>query len=618
MAADRLSLGGLISGVSTEDLIARIMEAERFRVTREEMKKMQLEEQQAAWREIKSSLESLRSSLDTIRFASFFRSRKAALTDETVAEVTVTAGVTLTTHTLTVNTLAQAHVVAGNSDQTDANAALGVTGTLTINGKSITLVGTDTLNSIRDKINTTAGIGVTADVVKVQVSGQDRYRLVLTAEKQGTANAITIDNTTAAQSLGFVDGTGTLINEVAAARDATFTLDGIAYTQPDNVVDDVIPGLSITLKKDGGAQTNITVEQDTDAMAKGIEDWAEQLNKTLELITEYTKYDEETKTAGLLQGDSLARRIQTNLRSMLSTVVSGLPSDLNQLSHVGVTTGAWGTDDYGKVLVDTAKLKEKLLEDPDGVARLFGALRTNVALQTNGATATASSTAPDTATNAYDPNDVINGDIDSDRFGTAGGGWESEFVPSDASPEYIDITFNGTKTIDQIRLYLPDNATYSMAASGLRNYRLLYKDTSGTWQEIEAVTDNTTAFKTFDFEAVQAQAVRLEVTATWGTNNPARVTEIEVHEVTNAPVPTMYGYLDSTLDYTGAVETRDDAYDDRIKEIDSRIERLNDYLERREEILRRQFARMEEAVARMQQQGAFLAMQMMGLQAKQQ
>ncbi|HYF76251.1 MAG TPA: flagellar filament capping protein FliD [Symbiobacteriaceae bacterium] len=611
-----ISLGGLISGMDTDTMVEKIMDVERIRALREESRVASLAAVQSAWKEVKGSLQSLRSSLDGIRLASTFEARKASSSDDSVATVSAAAGSTATTHTLSVTKLAQTHVVA-TATKADANTALlaGPTSAsikIDVKGKAITVALTekDTLNSLRDKINSAAGVNVTAELVKV--SGGSR--LVLTSKESGAAGEIKITAEsgppTLLTDLGLdKDADGVYVNTVVAYQDATFTLDGQSYSRSTNIVTDTVPGLTITLKKGGtkdGAgvvtpvSTTVTIAQDQDAVVSAVNKWASSLNATLNLLKERTQYDPATKKAGILNGDSLARRLQTSLRSMLSTEVAGLPATLNKLSQIGVTTGQWGADDYGKVKVDTEKLKSMLSQDPTGVAKLFGAVRTNVALSTGGATAT-SDPASETATSS--PSDVINGDIDANRFGSYGGGWQSAAAPSTGSQK-LTVSFNGTKTIDQIRLYIPDTAKYPASTQGLQNYIVEYKGADDQWHTIESVTNHTGASRLFEFKAAQAKAVRLSVTATYG-DAPARVSELQINEVNNGTGANMFRLVNDALtSTTGPLDTRDTTLTDQINEINKRVESINARLVKREEQLRAQFLRMEQAMAQIQSQGS--------------
>ena len=77
-------------------------------------------------------------------------------------------------------------------------------------------------------------------------------------------------------------------------------------------------------------------------------------------------YNGTVKGPDTLFGDYTARSVQNNLSSIVTSPVAGLPSDLSSLSMIGIKTQRDGTLSF-----DTSVFKEKLAEDPIGVARLF-------------------------------------------------------------------------------------------------------------------------------------------------------------------------------------------------------------------------------------------------------
>lgn len=621
-----LSLGGLISGMNTEDLIQKILYAEGATRRSESMNKIRLEAKQKAWNDIRSSLSTLRSKVDAIRYKGIYNERKVSSTDESVATASAGSGATVTTYNLAVSQLAQMHVVAAEpaTQQTSANNALGVAGTILVKGKEIALTAADTLNSIKDKINGTADIGVTADVVQVNDGVNNYYRLVLTSKKSGTAEAITVADKAGsegtAEALGLKNADGSWKKELAAAKDAQFTLNGVDYVRSTNVVSDIVSGLTLTLKKQGpagsSATTTLTVSHDTDKFADAVQAWVDALNASQDLLKEKSKYDDSSKTGAVLNGDSMVRSLQTSLRKTLSMVVPGLPSTMNRLSHVGVSTGAWGSADYGRVILDKEKLKEQLAADPDGVAKLFGALRNNVARET-GVIVSASPTAANdplaSPPRYYSLDDITNGVTDGSRFGSAGGGWQSADVPSVATPVTVTIQFNGTKTIDQIYVGTPNTTEYPASTKGLKDFTLEYSTDGTNWTTIQTVTNNTTGSAYYDFKPVKAKFVRLSVTATHA-NNPVRIVEMQAHEVNSGSAADQYRALKSALDSdTGTIDVRDDSYEKQLKATNDRIDKMDQRLEMREKLLREKFARMEAALARLRGQGNAFAMQMLSM-----
>ncbi|HYG60011.1 MAG TPA: flagellar filament capping protein FliD [Symbiobacteriaceae bacterium] len=341
--------------------------------------------------------------------------------------------------------------------------------------------------------------------------------------------------------------------------------------------------------------------------------WVDQLNSTLGLIKSKTSFDPSTGKGQVLSADPLARQLYTTIRSMLSNVVSGQGSTLDSLSDVGITTGAYGSADYGKVLLDTTKLKEKLNANEDGVASLFGALRKNAALKSQTPTVQVVATSSDPADpGKYQPANAANGIVTADRWDTTGGGWQSNVAPSSGSPQYLAVGFGGTRQVDNISLYLPSG----VISDGLKDFSLEYSNdstdglTDGTWSTITSVTDNTGTFRTFDFAPVNAKWVRLKVTSTYA-DSTAKVLEMQVHQAVNAPGLAMFKYVNTSLtSMTGPIDTRNSQLGTQVTEIDGRLERMLDQMERREDRLRQQFSRMEEALAKMQSQGSTLLAQL--------
>jgi flagellar hook-associated protein 2 len=90
-----------------------------------------------------------------------------------------------------------------------ATAALNKTGSVLINGKTITLKAADSLTTLKDAINS-AGAGVSASILSVSATDN---RLVLTATSPGLANAVVAtdaNNSGILQSLGLLNGTTTV------------------------------------------------------------------------------------------------------------------------------------------------------------------------------------------------------------------------------------------------------------------------------------------------------------------------------------------------------------------------------------------------------------------------
>lgn len=606
-----------MSGVSTENIINKMLDAQTLRIVREQNRKGTVQAQQEAWLKVKSAFESLRSKLDGIRLASAYQARQVSLSDATVAAVTVAPGAMVTSHSLSVSQLAQAHAVAA-ADVSDPNAVLGLTGTLTVAGQEISLSEQETLHSLRDKLNATGSDQFRAEVVRVMKGTDTFYRLVVTARNQGAGGAVSFADDQAGallQGLGFTDGLGAL-NELAAAQDAKFTLNNVAYETATNRITDILPNMSITLLKGGSAETpvstTIAISQDTNKTVQAVSEWVSTVNSVQGLIKELTAFNADSRAKGILQGDAVLRGLQSTLRRLVTATVPSMPANLSRLHDLGITTGAFGTPDYGTFVVDKSKLADQIQADEAAVARLFGAIPINVALASSGAIIIADQTSA-TAAGPYAAADAINGDAEADRFGSLGGGWQSALAPTAEAPVTLAVQFAGARSINEVRLYTPEFS----ANAGLKAFELQYRDGEGNWQTIKAVSDHGSALGTFTFDSITTDAVRLVVTATQG-DGAVQISELSVHQTNSGPANAMYRFVSGLLtSETGTVDARSTRYTSQLAAFDRQIERMREQLLVREERLKLQFARMEEALAKLQAQGNSLTMYMTQLSQSQ-
>ena len=154
--------------------------------------------------------------------------------------------------------------------------------------------------------------------------------------------------------------------------------------------------------------------------------------------------------------------------------------------------------------------------------------RVNVAAAANGGVATASST--------YNPNYPASGAINGDRKGLnwgTGGGW-NDGTPNTA-PDWIEVDFNGSKTIDEVDVFsmqdnysAPADPTPTMTFSywGLRAFEVQYW-TGSAWAAVPGgtVTDNNLVWRKVTFAPMTTSKIRVYITAS--LNGYSRVMEVE-------------------------------------------------------------------------------------------
>jgi flagellar hook-associated protein 2 len=223
--------------------------------------------------------------------------------------VTISAGSSATAghYDIVVQELARAQVTASASTVPDANTTIVASGgTLTIGGTDVPLSSGVTLQQLAATINSTSGISVTASVIQ---SSANTYRLVLTSNSAGTANAFTVQSTlTGGIGLAFTDTNGngvsgdTPADNAVSATDASVLVNNILVTSSSNTLDSVIPGSTITLlKKDPAATVGLDVAADSTALQSSLNGFISAYNGLL------TFTNDQVTAAGNGDGTSIGR-----------------------------------------------------------------------------------------------------------------------------------------------------------------------------------------------------------------------------------------------------------------------------------------------------------------------
>lgn len=237
-------------------------------------------------------------------------------------------------------------------------------GTVFINGKAVSVnLATDSLETLRDRINATADIGVTATIVSEETSGGIMYRLQIV----GDAGTPTFeDDNNVLHTLGIL--AGGIADERQAARDAVITVDGITVSRAGNAMDDVIAGVSIQLMRaDPGHSLTLEVRPNLDGAVGEVRSFVQAYNKVVDMIAGVQDYDSETNRGGVLLSNATIRSLEDALRRTVGGLLTVPGGDPTTLASVGITA-----DRHGKLSLDAARLQAALEANPAAVANLFG------------------------------------------------------------------------------------------------------------------------------------------------------------------------------------------------------------------------------------------------------
>ena len=155
--------------------------------------------------------------------------------------------------------------------------------------------------------------------------------------------------------------------QLAEGQDARFEIDGVLLTRSSNVISDALDGVTFTLHKaDSSSTVNVSVTRDLDSVKQKIQDFAQKYNDIVQYINQQFTYNEDTQESGTLFADVTLKSIQSSIRRILVNEVEGLPSSMNALAQVGITT-----DRNGLLQIDDADLTDALEDNFNQVVRLF-------------------------------------------------------------------------------------------------------------------------------------------------------------------------------------------------------------------------------------------------------
>jgi flagellar hook-associated protein 2 len=321
---------------------------------------------------LKSAMSEFKTKLTTLTESTTFGNQKVATSTKDYLSATVDKTAVSGSYQVKVEQLAQSQKV-GSAVVTDNATAIG-TGSLSIavgtgDSFSVDVEATDTLTEIMNKINDSDD---NSDVTATIINGELGPQLVLSAKNTGLDNTISVTATDTDGNTGLADTFS--MTEVTPAKNAIAYIDGVKVVSQKNSISEAITGVSLTLTAaDVDKTTTLTVSKDTAKMKTAIEGFVTAYNSVMTTIQGLTSYDADSGSAGILQGDSLPRSIQSQMRNMLSSQYSTSDGD-KMLANLGITTTR-----EGLLEVDSTKLTEAIASDKGAIAEMFSTEDTGLA-----------------------------------------------------------------------------------------------------------------------------------------------------------------------------------------------------------------------------------------------
>ncbi len=245
--------------------------------------------------------------------------------------------------------------------------------------------------------------GVAIPLKPISASGAEETIRVPLAEF-GDVDALVIHNrntgkTVSVDEIKIVDpraaGQYAPVNPVSVAQDAIIKYEGITVTRPKNDIDDLVPGVTLTLNEATAKQETVTVKPDVETAKEAVIKLIGTYNRVLaeiniltqtkpEIVEEITYFTEDEKKSaqerlGMMQGDTTLNGLKASLQRHVTGVYGAdETSTTRTLAQIGVSSRSTAGGGFeasrlrGYLEIDEKKLDEALEKRMSEVKTLFG------------------------------------------------------------------------------------------------------------------------------------------------------------------------------------------------------------------------------------------------------
>lgn len=259
----------------------------------------------------------------------------------------------------------------GLPDKDETRIGVGYIKFQTANGEKEVYISDEnsTLGKMAEAINS-AGVGVRAVVIEDKSGDENSFKLELSGMKTGDDNEIVFP------TLYLIDGDEDFQFESNnKAQNAKFKLDGHEFETSENLIKDLIPGVTLDLKKaQPGQQVRLNITENYEAISGKIKSFVDSYNEALQFIQTQSKLTPDEKgnpRMGPLGGDGMLRSSQAKLRGIIQDPQL-TDSKFRRILDLGVEFNRNGT-----LTLNQDKFNKAVNTEPEEVAKFLRGDRTN-------------------------------------------------------------------------------------------------------------------------------------------------------------------------------------------------------------------------------------------------
>lgn len=368
-----LSIMGTYSGITMET-VDQLIQAESGKLTQYTNQQTVLTNEKNAWKDINTRLDTLYKRFDTLKDNKTFDSKTVSNSNEEAVTVTAETTAFEGTYSVIVSKLATSSQMVSEKNE-NTTEALSVSGDLTLTTANqedytdtksfvIKISEEDSLKDIVTKIN----IKAKEEKSGLQASIVDN-RLVLTDTDMGARSITLTENS---EGEGSIKSNLGLDNATVTYGDAAeLSVNGIAIKKNTNTITDVVEGLTFNLVavSESNKVSSIKVTEDSGKTTEAIQAFVDQYNSVMSFVDQQLDVGDPSadgNTTGALTGDSSLMRLQSQLRSLMTSSVNDDTQPIKSLEELGIKV-----DRYGQASLDETKLKELLTENSNNIQEFF-------------------------------------------------------------------------------------------------------------------------------------------------------------------------------------------------------------------------------------------------------
>jgi flagellar hook-associated protein 2 len=369
-----VSFSGIASGIDGDSIIQALLDARRLASIPIENKVTRNDTESTALEEFNTKLLTLDDMLkEFTTLAGGAVSKIATSSDEDTVTAVASGNAVSATVELEVLNLAKTASISFNDrfSDLDAPVAPGLTGPTDIEitlgtGDSqetvqVTIDQNTTLSQLVLDINDQSPSRLQASVINTGSLSSPEYAFILQGLQTGEENGtMSVNIPPELSGLGVFQS-----SNVSQAEDAVIDMAGIGQVRrASNLVNDLVPGLSIELKRDNVGPVTISVANDADKTGGKISEFVEAFNDVVrysnenDLIERVENEDDATNVYGSLARTRVDDRAIDAIKTALSSASFSGESEIKIFADLGIKTERDGTLSFDQETFNNAVSKD--------------------------------------------------------------------------------------------------------------------------------------------------------------------------------------------------------------------------------------------------------------------